>query len=48
MVTYENYVLSYGILNATTYSLNVHNYKTKELVSKRTTYIKIHEFICLN
>lgn len=49
MTVHKSYVLSYGILsNTLSYSVNLHNYKTRQLISKRTTELKIHEFIFIN
>lgn len=47
MSTFKHYLLSYGLLKAS-FSINLHNYKTGQLLMKRTTELKIHEFIFIN
>lgn len=48
MAVHKSFILSYGILTNMSYSINFHNYHTKQLIGKRTTYLKIHEFIFIN
>lgn len=45
--TYKHYVLSYGLLK-NTFSINLHDYKTGKLLAKRTTELKIHQFVFIS
>lgn len=48
MATFKNYVLSYGIMRNDSYSINLHDYSTRKLLAKRTTELKIHQFLFIN
>jgi hypothetical protein len=52
MAVYKNYVLSYGIAEKNgdkqLYSINLHNYRTGELLHTSYTDIMVCEFILIN
>ena len=47
LTLYQDFILSYGICNDG-YSINLHNYKTKELLHQSIVNYEISEFIFIN